>query len=143
MKTTKVVLLSRILTNSHQEQNISLFSIIYSKALYKRKWFIYDILIQDNKQRKFSPSHRTKHFSSISKNNDLDGDFKRWNLLFDTTESYNTNNSSNSQLIWLKWQFVFWNSSWKVLVSLKVDIHILTVFITWTYSCQPVQSDLS
>ena len=46
-------------------------------------------------------------------------------------------------MIQIKWKFVFKNAPEKVLVSRKRIIYILTVFITWTYGFQPVQSDLS
>ena len=48
-KTIKVVLLLLSLTNYHQEQNISLLSIIIDKDLYKRRLFGYVILIDDKK----------------------------------------------------------------------------------------------
>ena len=48
-----------------------------------------------------------------------------------------------SQLIPPKWQFVFWNVSEEVLVSLKCIINILTVPITRMYSFRPVRSNLS
>ena len=71
---------------------------------------------------------------------------KKWNLCFYMKESYNTENKSKShfsQLIQLNWKFVFWNASEKVLVSLKHIIHILIVFINWTYGFWFVWSDPS
>ena len=50
---------------SHEEQKISLLSIIIYKALHRRRLFRYAILIQENNHRKFSLSHSTKHYSSI------------------------------------------------------------------------------
>ena len=64
-------------------------------------------------------------------------------LLILLTHSYNKKKNSNSQLIQLKWQFVFRNASEKVLVSLKLIIHILTVFVTQTYGFRPYRRDLS
>ena len=58
------------------------------------------------------------------------------NLYFDARESYNAKNGSKSQLsqlIKIKWQFIFRSASEKALVSLKGIIHIRTVFITRTY----------
>ena len=56
-KTIKFLLLLQSLPNSHQEQKISLLSIIIYEGLYQRRLFIYVILIHKNKQRKFNLSH--------------------------------------------------------------------------------------
>ena len=64
-QTIKVVLPLQSLTNSCQEQNISLLSIIISEDFQKRILFIYAILIHKNKQRRFSLSNLTKHYSYI------------------------------------------------------------------------------
>ena len=47
--------------NNHQEQTISLLSIIISKASYKRRLFGYAILIHKKKHRKFSLIHSTEN----------------------------------------------------------------------------------
>ena len=63
-------------------KNISLLSIIITKSLYKRILLGYDKLIQENKQQTFSPSHSTKHYSSIHEENYLDGDLKSETFAF-------------------------------------------------------------
>ena len=75
-KIKKVVLTSRSLTNYRQEKNIPPLSIIISETSYKIKLFRYAILIQDKKRQTFSLSHSTNHYSSIYKQNHLDGNFK-------------------------------------------------------------------
>ena len=72
--TIKVVFMSRGLTNYHQEQIISLLSIIISRDSYKRRLCRYDILVHDTKKWTFSPNHLTKHYLSIYNENDLYGD---------------------------------------------------------------------
>ena len=57
LKKINAVLLSRSLTSSHQEKDITLLSIIIYKALHKRRLFEYATLIHENKQRLFSLSH--------------------------------------------------------------------------------------
>ena len=51
--------------------------------------------------------------------------------------------TQNHNRLNLKWQFVFQNASEKGLVSLKLIINILTVFITQTYGFIPVRGDPS
>ena len=62
--------------NSHKKQNILLLSIIIYGALHKIILFEYTILIHENKQWTFSLRHSEKYYSSIYKENYLDGDFK-------------------------------------------------------------------
>ena len=56
--------------------NISLLIIIIYGVSYKRRLFGYAILIHENRQRKFSLDHLTKHSSNIYKENYLYGDLK-------------------------------------------------------------------
>ena len=73
-KKIKFVLLWQSLTNYHQEQNISLLSIIIYKALYIRMLYGCVVLVHKNKQRGVLLIHSTKHYSSIYEENYLDGD---------------------------------------------------------------------
>ena len=75
-KTIKFLLLLQSLPNSHQEQKISLLSIIIYEASHKIILFRYVILIHENKQQKLSIIHLAKNYSSIYEENDLDGDLK-------------------------------------------------------------------
>ena len=104
--------------------NISLLSITISKDLYKRRSLGYTTLIHEYKQRTFSLSHSMNHYSYNCEEMFFGWWLKKWNLCFDTRESYHKNNNSNlqlSQLIWLHWKFVYQNDSEKVLVSLNVS----------------------
>ena len=68
--------LLRSITNSNQEQSISLISIIIYKASYKIRLSGYVVLIQENKQRTYSLSQSMKYYLSIYLENDLNGDLK-------------------------------------------------------------------
>ena len=88
------------LTKSHQEQNISLLSIIMSEASYILRLFWYAILIHENKHRTFSLTHLRKHYLSILEENYLDVHLKSENFALTRVihiiqRTNQTNNSHN------------------------------------------------